>query len=232
MNIKAKIDLFCDLLLSYYSKEAKEDFYINDGTLKGCGFNDTENPKGVFWNVVCHHLIGEGILKSYTPTFRSDLKYEPIIPPEMGYYHYFEINGKKLKERLKEASNKEITEEIQTKDQTRNNLIIRYTKEGVELKFNQENGDVRFGKAEGNLAPDTGEYKVFLYLLRAPSHMAKYADLLKLITGKALLERLALDSTIRNIKRELKILPQKQSLNKDIFRTQKSWKGYRLMVID
>jgi len=99
-----------------------------------------------------------------------------------------------------------------------------------DLKFNKENGDVKLGKVEGNLAPETNEYKVFLHLLESPSYMAKYTTLIELMSKGALLERLALDTVIRNIKMKLGILPKKKSKNKDIFQTLKNWKGYRLKL--
>ena len=133
-------------------------------------------------------------------------------------------------------------EEIQNQQKTsigkENDLLVFYTKDNVELKFNKENGDFIFGRVDGNFALETNEYKVFLCLLENPSHQAEYKTLLKLMypdkefreqLKKYQVERWGLDSIIRNIKNGLGILPKKKSKNKDIFRSLRKWKGYRLI---
>jgi len=43
-------------------------------------------------------------------------------------------------------------------------------------------------------------------------------------------ERMALETVVRNIKEGLGILPKAKSINKDIFNTHKKQKAYRLLL--
>jgi hypothetical protein len=113
------------------------------------------------------------------------------------------------------------------------------TKENLEFKFNRENGDVKLGGIQGNIAPGTQEYKILLCILESPSYITKYVTLLKTMypnqnfeepLKKHQVDMWALNTTIRNIKRTLGILPRKNAANKDIFRTLKKHKAYSLSL--
>jgi hypothetical protein len=120
-----------------------------------------------------------------------------------------------------------------------NKYLVFYTKDSIELKFNRENGDVILGEVDGNLAPGTQEYKVFLCLLENSSHIADYKKLLSIIYPNQSfegplknyqVERWVLSSVVRNIKKSLGILPKKEAKNNDIFRTLKKQKAFSLSL--
>lgn len=109
-----------------------------------------------------------------------------------------------------------------------------YAKDNVILEFNTKTGNLKFGEAEGNLAPDTQPFKIFLALLEDSEHQIKDIPLLKIIypnkTEFNKVERWSLNEIMRNIKIELGILPKKKAKNKTIFRRLKKWQGYKLDI--
>lgn len=165
------------------------------------------------------------------PQFLIRPKQEDITATEIE-----EIKGL-LQELLAKNKNKKEYENPESKKSGK--YLIFYTKDNIELKLNKENGDVKLGEIEGNLAPGTQEYKIFLHLLESSSHISNYVALLKLLHPNQNFDKplkayqvqvWALNSVIRNIKTRLGILPIKRAVNKDIFRTLKQQKAYSLSL--
>jgi|GEM_PF-4471653 len=172
-------------------------------------------------------------LKGYQPeirdTFISPRNYSRVIFTNEDIETISEKAAEKISEIMKK--NGEL--------KNSNKWLTFYTKDDVELKINKENGDVRLGKTEGNIAPGTQEYKILLCLLESSSYITKYKTLLKLMYPNQNFEEplktyqvnmWALNTVIRNIKRAFGILPRKNAANKDIFRTLKQYKAYSLSL--
>ena len=118
-------------------------------------------------------------------------------------------------------------------------LTFRTIADDTILKFNKITGDFQLGGAIGTFAPGTQEYKILLCFLTSPQCVVKYATLLKTIypnrdfagqMKEYLIEKMVLSSAINKIKNGLGILPEKKSINKDIFQTMRADKKYRLTI--
>jgi len=156
-------------------------------------------------------------------------------------YSLKQINHKKLsiEYKLTEKEYDKFGKAFEEKQKAKQKIFILKARDGTKLTFNRVTGDFKFGKIEGKFNPETQKYKVFLCFMIKPSHIVKYKTLLKEmypgIEFKGYLkeyqvERMALETVIRNIKRDLGILPKAKSINKDIFNTHKQQKAYRLLL--
>ena len=156
-------------------------------------------------------------------------------------YYLKQINHKRLPKeyQLTEKEYGKFGKAFEEKQRAKQEIFILKARDGTKLMFNRVTGDFKFGKIEGKFNPGTQKYKIFLYLIIEPSHIAKYKILLKeMYPGMEFegylkeyqVERMALESVIRNIKRGLGILPKVKSINKDIFDTHKRQKAYRLLL--
>ena len=135
---------------------------------------------------------------------------------------------------LYRLENKELNDKNNIKNEAE---FILHTNENIELRFNKETGGIVFGEIKDNIPFGTNEYNIFLFLLNSPSYKAEYKQLLRIMyPNKDFLKPLkeyqtdvwALNTTIRNIKKKLGILPMKNRKNQDIFQTLKNAKSYRL----
>jgi len=152
------------------------------------------------------------------------------------------INEKDLLAKIKKLENK--VDELLAKDKqepkTAGKYKIYQTIDGVELRFNKENGNVELGDVKGKLSPGTNEFKVFVCLLESSSYVAKYVTLMQLIyPGKEFRtlkfsqpERWALTDALKKVKRALGSLPKKGSKNKDIVKVMPKEKAYCLELKD
>lgn len=159
------------------------------------------------------------------------------------------INEKALLTEIKRLENK--VDELLAKDKQEKNeppepkTSGKYenyqTIDGIELKFNKENGNVDLGGIKANITPGTQEHKIFVCLLESSSFVAKYKTLLQLLyPGQSFeksiklypIEKGALECAIKKIKMILGILPKKGAKNKDIFKVMTKDKSYSLLLKD
>jgi len=197
--------------------------------------NEQLASSGFFEAIKKAEEVYSSFLKSYQPEIR-----DAFISPR-DYSRAFLTNEDI--DAISEKAAEKVSEIIKKNNEFKNSnkWLTFYTKDNVELKINKENGDVILGETEGNIAPGTQEYKILLCLLESSSYIAEYRTLLKLMYPNQNFEKplktcqvnmWALNTVIRNIKRELGILPRKNAINKDIFRTLKKHKAYSLSLKD
>jgi len=95
-----------------------------------------------------------------------------------------------------------------------------------QLKINENTGDVKLNKFKATLNPKSEEFRILIKLATNKDHMATYKDLLGDNTSKV--NKRNLSFVIRNLKKDLGILPIKNAKNKDIIKNIKKY-GYRII---
>jgi len=112
------------------------------------------------------------------------------------------------------------------KKETEPDILSIQLKSGL-LTLNKDTGLVRLNDFETSINPSSQEFKVLLKLMSNKNYQATYKDLLGENVSKV--NKRILSFVIRNIKKNLGILPTKKAKNKDIIKNIKNY-GYRLIV--
>ena len=105
----------------------------------------------------------------------------------------------------------------------------------IPLHFDERTGDFNFYNTTSNIAPATQEYKILYSLLHSESYLCEYLPLYKALFPSTTEIRKAHKDTlaqiIRNLKKDLGILPKTKTSNIDIFENFKNH-SYRLIFKD
>lgn len=146
------------------------------------------------------------------------------------YNRWFDNKRKNYEEELRNFHVEFISKIKDTKDNILFNEEIK--KEENPLFLNINTGDFRFYKTSGNFSPNGQEFKVLKTLYESTNYQSKYLTLIQSynpnIESDSKVYRDGLSLVIRNIKRNLKILPKNKKSNFDIFKNIKKF-GYRLI---
>lgn len=105
----------------------------------------------------------------------------------------------------------------------------------IPLVLNLQTGDFNLGSISGALNTATQEFRVLAKLYTADNHKANYLELIKCLRSNADMvtkpDKADLAIVIRNIKKQLGILPHTHRVNDDIFKNDTKH-GYRLVFPD
>lgn len=111
-------------------------------------------------------------------------------------------------------------------------IIKPIQKPDIPLALDLETGDFNLGELTGNFNIATQEFRVLAKLCSAPNYKVAYLELIRCIrpnTEKVTKpDKADLAIVIRNIKKQLGILPEAQRVNQDIFKNDPQF-GYRLI---
>jgi DNA-binding response OmpR family regulator len=119
-----------------------------------------------------------------------------------------------------------VTEKIQAEkeqQQSSDFLLVQLAKQRLEANYNT--GTVKLNKFSRRLNPESQEFKILIKLMTSKDHKATYEELLGDNPTKN--SKRNLTFSIRNLKKALGILPEKDAPNQDIIKNIKKH-GYML----
>lgn len=95
------------------------------------------------------------------------------------------------------------------------------------LYVNTNTGLVKLNKVENNFNPSSKEFRIISILINNKDYQASYKELLGEEHKKT--DKRALGFIIRDVKKDLGILPEKEAKNKDIIKNIKNY-GYKIII--
>lgn len=99
-----------------------------------------------------------------------------------------------------------------------------------KLNISLNNGDYNYYNKKGNFNTKGQEYRVLYHIIKSHNYRSSYDEICRFINhSEAKSDRDGLYTIIRNIKRELGILPKSKKSNQDIVENIKGF-GYRLLT--